>query len=58
MYKYMVLFGLILIFLSFWMFVFSLLRILPIFIASPLLLLSILFTVHSINERRRFRGFQ
>ncbi|SDZ00402.1 hypothetical protein SAMN05421736_10548 [Evansella caseinilytica] len=35
----------------------SLLNLFPKWIAFPLLLLSILFFVHLLNERRRFKGF-
>lgn len=57
MYHGMFLIGLLFIFVTFWIFVLSLLKFFPILLSAPLLLASIIFTLHCFNEKRRFRGF-
>lgn len=49
--------GLCFVFVCYVLFLLSVLRFIPLLLAVPLLFVSILFTVHLFNERRRFKGF-
>ncbi|PYZ99150.1 hypothetical protein CR205_03820 [Alteribacter lacisalsi] len=49
--------GIVLILASFCLVVLSLMNIFPKLIALPLLLGTIVFTVHTFNHRHRFKGF-
>ncbi|MBM7631528.1 MULTISPECIES: hypothetical protein [Geomicrobium] len=49
--------GITTIVVSYVLFLMSVLRFIPLWVAVPLLFISILFTVHLFNERKRFKGF-
>ncbi|WP_240374878.1 hypothetical protein [Bacillus piscicola] len=53
-----VLAGIIGIVISFVLFVLGLMKLLPVFIGSVLLFLSIFLTIFSFSERRRFKGIK
>lgn len=55
--SYSVLFGLVLVVLSFAVFIMGLLRFIPTVVGILLLFFSILFTVSMFNKRNQFRGF-
>ncbi|CAM3809575.1 hypothetical protein [Cytobacillus oceanisediminis] len=48
---------LVLILLSFILNIFGLMKLIPIFITSPLLFVSLLILLLYLNDRRRFKGF-
>ncbi|MGM7700919.1 hypothetical protein ACSVDE_04280 [Pseudalkalibacillus sp. Hm43] len=50
--------GLIFIVISFILVVFGFLKLFPLFIATPLLFLSIFFLISRFNNRNRFKGFR
>ncbi|MFC7784693.1 MULTISPECIES: hypothetical protein [unclassified Rossellomorea] len=54
--KYAVL--LLLILISFFINILGLMRLVPIYITSPILFLSLLLFFHSLGNRNRFRGFK
>ncbi len=50
--------GLISIIISFILVVFGFLKLFPLFIATPLLFMSIFFLISRFNNRNRFKGFK
>ncbi|MFV8827408.1 hypothetical protein [Alkalihalobacterium sp. APHAB7] len=58
MRKILLTIGVLLIFVSFYLMVLSLMNVFPLFIAAPALFISVVFSVSVYNERNRFRGFR
>ncbi|MGG3736752.1 hypothetical protein [Aeribacillus pallidus] len=58
MKKIMLSFMILLIVFSFGLHILGLLNLIPIYLTSPLLLLSFLLFFYYFNERKRFRGFR
>ena len=55
--RLLLIFGIVLVAVSFVLFVMSLLKFIPTIVGGALLFVSILFTVSLINTRNQFRGF-
>ncbi|WP_236034900.1 hypothetical protein [Alkalihalobacterium elongatum] len=58
MRKILIIIGVLLIIISFYFMVLALMNVFPLFIAAPVLFLSVVFTIVVYNERNRFRGFR
>ncbi|PCK22149.1 hypothetical protein CEY02_05480 [Bacillus pumilus] len=50
--------GLVAIGLCFFLNILGLMKILPLYLTSPLLFVSILFTLYRLNHRKTFKGFK
>jgi hypothetical protein len=58
MNRFALFFGLLAVFISFFFHLLGLMNLLPLVITTPLLLSSIFFTLWTLNNRNRFKGFK